>query len=109
MTLLVYDLETEEVQEYGTFRASRTFAYQVLPQFDQYHRSTTIWSPDSSKLLVSGMENESTPAIYLVSLEDKNVEKIAEGHLAFWRPGEPPNKSSQVSETVTFRTHMGWD
>lgn len=89
MTLFVFDLEDREVRGYGTFPASTSFAYQVLAQFDQYQRSSTIWSPDSSKLVLSGMEDENTPAIYVVDLEAGRPRKVAEGHLAFWRPGSP--------------------
>jgi Tol biopolymer transport system component len=89
LTLFVYDIEAREVRRIGTFPASRTFAYQVLGNFDQYQRSTTIWSPDGSSLVLSGMENRQTPAVYVVPLDGSDPTKIAEGHLAFWRPGPP--------------------
>lgn len=88
MTLYVYDLNAREVRGYGTFPASSTFAYQVLPHFDQYQRSATIWSPDSSQIVVSIMADERTPAVYVVDLDGGEPRQLAEGHLAFWRPGE---------------------
>ena len=87
MTLYVYDLEAREVKSYGTFPASRTFAYQVLPHFDQYQRSANIWSPDSSKIVLSTMADEKTPAVYVVDLNGGEPTQVAEGHRAFWRPG----------------------
>ncbi|NBF41046.1 MAG: hypothetical protein GVY14_11580 [Spirochaetes bacterium] len=88
MTLYVYDLEAREVRSYGTFPASSTFAYQVLPHFDQYQRSATIWSPDSSQIVLSAMADERSPALYVVDLDGSEPRQVAEGHLAFWRPGE---------------------
>jgi TolB protein len=87
MTLFVYDIPGREVRAYGTFPASGTFAYQVLPYFDQYQRSATIWSPDSSQIVVSAMADENTPAVFVVDLDGSEPKQVAEGHLAFWRPG----------------------
>jgi Tol biopolymer transport system component len=101
MTLFVYDTERREVRNYGTFPAASTFAYQVLPHFDQYQRSATIWSPDSSQLVLSGMEDRETPAIYVVDLAGGEPVKVAEGHMAFWRPGvEDDVKVSYSSKTM---------
>ena len=100
MTLFVYDLEAREVRSYGTFPASSTFAYQVLPHFDQYQRSATIWSPDSSQIVVSAMADERTPAVYVVELDGGEPRKVAEGHLAFWRPGEESGARVGYSSTT---------
>lgn len=86
MTLFVYDLVQQEVRAHGTFPASSTFAYQVLPFFDQYQRSATIWSPDGSQIVVSAMADEQTPAVFVVDLDGGEPRQVAEGHLAFWRP-----------------------
>lgn len=101
MTLYVYDLEGREVRDYGTFPASSTFAYQVLPFFDQYQRSATIWSPDSSQIVVSAMADEQTPGVFVVDLDGGEPRMVAEGHLAFWRPGSAqPETRVGYSSTI---------
>ena len=58
---------------------------QVLPYFDQYHQSLTIWSPDSKNLVVSAYNGGADPGIWIVAASG-NLEPrfIAPGLVGFW-------------------------
>lgn len=62
--------------------------FQLVPYFDQYHQSATIWSPDSQNLVVSmyyRRNGEAQPGIFVVDASG-NLEPrpIADGLIAFW-------------------------
>ena len=58
---------------------------ELLPFYDQYQRSTTLWSPDSQALVISALNRAGEPGIYIVSaVQDTDPQRIAEGDLAFW-------------------------
>jgi Tol biopolymer transport system component len=84
LSLMVYDLQTEERWQAALFRPVDEFL-NVLPFFDQYSRSATFWSPDSLHLVVSGLDASSNPGIYRVDASgNQPPERIAGGSLAFW-------------------------
>lgn len=59
---------------------------QYFPYFDQYHRSVTLWSPDSQNLVVTTYyANNSPPGIFVVAASG-NLEPryLADGWGAFW-------------------------
>lgn len=57
----------------------------VLPFYDQYQRSGTLWSPDSREFVFAGLDAEGKPGIYVVAADGAEpARKIAEGELAFW-------------------------
>ena len=66
------------------FRPTEQFL-QVLPYFDQYHQSTTIWSPDSENLVISAYRGDGSPGIWIAAASG-NLEPrfIADGWVGFW-------------------------
>ena len=84
LELNVLDVDSGESRVLLTFRPSNQFG-EILPVFDQYHQSATIWSPDSNNIVLSFLDSESQPGIAVVaasgSLEPRY---LAEGVLAFW-------------------------
>lgn len=60
---------------------------QVLPFFDQYHRSLTIWSPDARTLVFTAYAADGSASVYVVPA-DGNVKprRIAVGDTASWSP-----------------------
>lgn len=66
------------------FPPSRGF-FAVLPFFDQYQRSSTIWSPDSRFVTFTALMADGTSGV-LVSRADGNIKPrwIATGDDAFW-------------------------
>jgi TolB protein len=59
--------------------------FEMLRFFDQYQRSTTIWSPDSQNLVFATFDEQGRSVVVVMhasgSLEPRG---IAEGTLAFW-------------------------
>ncbi len=67
-----------------TFRPTSDFL-RILPFFDQYLRSTTIWSPDSRRLVIPSYDAAGRAMIFVVSADGSTEPRpIAEGTLAFW-------------------------
>jgi TolB protein len=57
----------------------------VMPYFDQYHRSATIWSPDSKNVVISGYDGAGAPGILVIHASgDLEPRRIGDGTLAFW-------------------------
>ncbi len=79
----VYDLASGGNRRLAIFEPTTAF-FQVLPYFDQYHRSSTIWSPDSTHLVLSAVDEEGVPRIVVVEVASGTAQPIAEGELAFW-------------------------
>lgn len=84
LTLKVLDVTNGESRELFTYRPTPQFL-NVLPYFDQYHQSATIWSPDNNNLVLSFVNNEGSPGIAIVAASG-NLEPrlLAPGYLAFW-------------------------
>lgn len=72
-------------REVTSFLPSDAFL-NILPFFDQYQRSATIWSPDGNYLVVSALSNsDGTPGIFVVpSAGSLSPRFLIEGSLAFW-------------------------
>ena len=67
-----------------TFRPTSQFS-AVLPYFDQYHQSATIWSPDSNNLVLSFVSQDGSPGIAVVAASGQLEPRIiAQGFIAFW-------------------------
>src|SRR4029453_18909070 len=71
LTLSVIDAQNGKSHSVAAFPPSERFL-SVIPYFDQYHPSLTIWSPDSKNLVVSAYGGDGNPGIWVVE---------ASGHL----------------------------
>lgn len=84
LQLNMLDVISGESRELFTFRPTSQFA-AILPYFDQYHQSATIWSPDSNNLVLSFTDTENNPGIAVVAASGQLEPRLlAAGHLAFW-------------------------
>jgi Tol biopolymer transport system component len=84
VSLFVADAATGESRAVATFRPTNAFL-EILPYFDQYQRSATLWSPDGNYLVVASAVGPDTDGIFLVS-PTGNLEPrfLVDGRLAFW-------------------------
>ncbi len=58
---------------------------QLIPYFEQYHQSLTIWSPDSKNLVVSAYGQGGTPGIFVVAASGRLEPRyIADGWVGVW-------------------------
>ena len=77
-------VESGESKELFSYRPTEQFT-SILPYFDQYHQSNTIWSPDNNNLVLSFLDNEGNPGIAIVAASGQMEPRLlAEGYLAFW-------------------------
>jgi Tol biopolymer transport system component len=80
----VLDVESGKSKELFTFQPTDQF-FAILPYFDQYHQSATIWSPDSYNLVLSVITTSGTPGIAIVPANGQLEPRImTKGYLAFW-------------------------
>jgi Tol biopolymer transport system component len=84
--LMGLDAVTGKTWVIARFPPSRGF-FDVLPFFDQYQRSSTIWSPDSKFIAFAALTDQGTPGIF-VARADGNIKPrfLASGDEAFWSP-----------------------
>ena len=84
--LMGYDVASGRTWTIARFPPSRGF-FNVLPFFDQYQRSSTIWSPDSRFLAFTAVTPDGSPGVF-VSHADGNTQPrlLAAGDTAFWSP-----------------------
>lgn len=82
--LHVLDVTSGESRELFTYRPTEQFL-DILPYFDQYHQSVTIWSPDNNNLVITFMDAERNPGIAIVAASGQLEPRLlAEGYIAFW-------------------------
>jgi hypothetical protein len=82
----VFDLEEEiSYPVVFSFYPTAEFASMLL-NFDQYNRSTTIWSPDSNNIVLSGTPTIEGDPVILVVASSGTLEPrfLLDGVLAFW-------------------------
>jgi len=79
-----FDVATARTWTIARFPPSRGF-FNILPFFDQYQRSSTIWSPDSRFLAFTAITADGASGIF-VSRADGNIlpRFITAGDDAFW-------------------------
>jgi TolB protein len=82
--LNVLDVEKGESWELFTYRPTEQFL-NILPIFDQYHQSATIWSPDNNNLVISFVDEDNNPGIVIAAASGQLEPRLlAEGYIAFW-------------------------
>lgn len=82
--LLILDVASGESREVVTFQPSESFL-AVVPYFDQYHQSITIWSPDSNNLVISFIDQSGSPGLAVVPTSGITEPRLlVEGTYAVW-------------------------
>jgi TolB protein len=84
VNLRVLNVTSGESRDLFTYRPTQQFL-SLLPYFDQYHQSVTIWSPDNNNLVLSFLGQSGAPGIAVVAASGKLEPRfLAQGFLAFW-------------------------
>jgi TolB protein len=85
LMLHLADAKDGSVRQVTSFLPTNSFL-NILPYFDQYQRSSTIWSPDGNYMVLSALStDDSTPGIYIVpSSGSLSPRFLVDGMLAFW-------------------------
>ena len=71
------------VRDYPAFRPTATFVGQYLPFWDQYSRSLTLWSPDSSAFAFAASDGDGVSRVY-VQPRDGDRRVVGEGEFVSW-------------------------
>ncbi|HSJ89184.1 MAG TPA: hypothetical protein VK909_18375 [Anaerolineales bacterium] len=84
LQLKMLDINSGKSKELYTFPPTDQFA-AIIPYFDQYHQSATIWSPDSNNIVLSFLGQDGAPGIAVVAASGQLEPRVvAQGYLAFW-------------------------
>jgi TolB protein len=84
LSLSVLEIETGRIRQVARFNPTPAFL-EVLPFFDQYHHSMTIWSPDGERLVFTSLEDGGDESAWIVLADGSAApEWIAGGSLAIW-------------------------
>jgi len=68
----------------ATFTPSDRFL-DVIPYFDQYNQSLTIWSPDSTNLVISAYRSDGVPCVWVVNASGHLTPRFIDtGWMGFW-------------------------
>ncbi len=90
MQASILNVGTGETEALGSYRPAPEFLRRILPFYDQYARSSTVWSPSGRRIVFNGLNEEGQQAIFVVDLENREQEpvEIGEGVVPLWRPEE---------------------
>lgn len=84
LILSVLDVRKGSITELATFRPSDLFL-NLMPFFDQYLQTATIWSPDSRNVVVSAITPDGINRIWVIAVSGRMEPRtVSDGVLAFW-------------------------
>ena len=84
LELYVYDVEDDVSRRLSSFRPTAEFL-RIMPYYDQYQRSATIWSADSQLISYASMGTGSVGEIFVINAADNDgPRRIATGEIAYW-------------------------
>ncbi|MCB9135764.1 MAG: PD40 domain-containing protein [Anaerolineales bacterium] len=83
LSLNVMDTTTGATHRLITFQPTEDFL-GILPFFDQYHHSATIWAPDSTALVYTAPNADGIPGVWVIPAAGGPPTQIANGTEAFW-------------------------
>jgi hypothetical protein len=80
----IYDARMDSSYPLMSFAPTQEF-FRILPYYDQYQRSATIWSPDGSYIVYSESFNGRRAGIFIINANGGKVPiQVGEGIHAFW-------------------------
>jgi Tol biopolymer transport system component len=84
LQLFVYDLERDTSRRLSSFRPSAELL-RIMSYFDQYQRSSTIWSTDSQMITFASLGQDGAEMIFVVSASGDEVpQRVTQGQIAYW-------------------------
>ncbi|HWT82479.1 MAG TPA: hypothetical protein VN648_27145, partial [Candidatus Methylomirabilis sp.] len=85
LKLDVWNLQTGKTRTLAEFQPTNSFI-NVLGIFDQFMRSSTVWSPDSQSLVVPSFDDTTgSPAIFVMdALGNLQRRLVSSGYLGVW-------------------------
>ena len=68
----------------GRYQPSATFLNQYLRFADQYGQSASYWSPDSTRVLFAGRNENGVSGIWVIPVDGSPAQRVARGVYATW-------------------------
>ena len=85
LQLSVLDVTSGNVEILGSFQSPDVMLTQMFPHFDQYQRSSTIWSPNGNYLVVNALTEDEEPGIFVVNADGNFPPRfLQQGVMPFW-------------------------
>jgi len=85
LELSVLDVESGESMSLTSLRPTDAFMTQIVPHFDQYQRSSTIWSPNDRYLVINSITEDNKPGIFVIDATGSLQPRLANyGVMPFW-------------------------
>ena len=73
--------------EYAMVTPTPTFAGSYLPFWDQYSRSHSLWAPDGSAFVYSGLNEAGDSTVWVQRVGgEPEPQEVASGDVVFWSP-----------------------
>ena len=82
--LTFVDVSSGQARAERIIRLADTFVNQLLPYFDQYALSHSLWSPDSASLLLPLVSATGRNQLVVVPADGSDPRAIADGDRGFW-------------------------
>ena len=85
LTLSVIDVADGTSLDFPSFRPTDSFLL-LIPYFDQYAQSLSLWSPDSRYLVFADLDERARPSVRVVDSTQpwQPAQRLAEGTFAIW-------------------------
>lgn len=80
------DARTGASRSVAVFQPTPLLMSRLVPFFDQYQRSATIWAPDGSAFTVNAMVSGRPAVIVVSTAEGAKPSVVGYGNLPFWSP-----------------------
>ena len=85
LELSVLDVESGEIMNLTSLRPTDAFMTQIVPHFDQYQRSSTIWSPNDRYLVINSITEDNRPGIFVIDATGNIQPRLTNyGVMPFW-------------------------
>ncbi len=72
---------------FASFSPAGRFGREYLAFFDQFDRTTTLWSPDGSAFVYAGGTSLENAGVWVQPIDSEDPIRVAVGVAAFWSPG----------------------
>ena len=76
MRVDIYDVERNTNRRIASYVPDIQFLAQVAPFYDQYQRSATIWSPDSSRIVITATTPDRLPGIFVLDIDERVEDQL---------------------------------